>query len=491
MKILIPVLILFLSIAIYGMDENLSNLTTLKSFKSMRTSSVDPNFEGNGDARYIAPKDTLLIADLKGPGKITHIWFTISDNERFYGKKLVLRMFWDNEENPSVEVPLNDFFLQGHGRDVVIDSAPFRVTSEGKARNCYFVMPFRKSARIEVTNEGNEPVNAFYYYIDWQKEKSLPKDTIYFHASYRQAFPPEKGKDYQIADIEGNGTYIGTMLSVMNLSPSWFGEGDDRFYIDGEIIPSIQGTGTEDYFCDAWGFRKFHGAYYGVPIYDGMNTGDKITAYRFHIPDPITFKKSLVMEIEHKGAVALPDGSWDGYRERFDNFSSVAYWYQTEPHKKFVSLPKVNDRLYNAAPGTITIDIENTQPTISNGYFVSQDLMGLINGKQLLFSSPEEKAVIEIPFDIAESNTYYVTVHTMTSWDYGIFDIYLDDILLKKNQDLFSESMVTGIEIRGNLRDIAEGKHKLIFKNAGKNPQSEGYLVGIDAIELVPIEKIP
>jgi len=489
MKILIPVLILFLSIAIYGMDENLNNLTTLKSFKSMRTSSVDPNFEGNGDARHIAPKDTLVIADLKGPGKITHIWFTISDNERFYGKKLVLKMFWDNEENPSVEVPLNDFFLQGHGKDVIIDSAPFRVTSEGKARNCYFVMPFRKSARIEVTNEGNEPVNAFYYYIDWQKEKSLPKDTIYFHASYRQSFPTEKGKDYQIADIEGSGTYVGTMLSVMNLSPSWFGEGDDRFYIDGETIPSIQGTGTEDYFCDAWGFRKFHGMYYGVPIYDGMNTGDKITAYRFHIPDPITFKKSLVMEIEHKGAVALPDGSWDGYQERFDNFSSVAYWYQTEPHKKFIPLPKVNDRLYNTAPSTIIIDIEDTQPTISHGHFASQDLMGLINGKQILFNSPEEKAVIEIPFDIPENDSYYVTVHTMTSWDYGVFDIYLDNILLKKNQDLFSESMATGIEIRGGLRDIAKGKHKLIFKNVGKNPQSEGYLVGIDAIELVPIKK--
>lgn len=184
--------------------DTLDDLPNLKAFKAERSSSSDPNWKnGNGDARPIPPGNTLTLAELNGPGRIAHIWFTIADSEKFYGKKLVLRMYWDGEKSPSVESPLNDFFCEGHGLDYPVNSLPFRVTSDGRGRNCYFPMPFKKSAKIEVTNEGKEPVHAFYYYVDWQKLDKLPRHTAYFHAMYRQEFPCAKGSDYLILSALG------------------------------------------------------------------------------------------------------------------------------------------------------------------------------------------------------------------------------------------------------------------------------------------------
>ena len=335
----------------------LDDLPSLKNFVAMRASSADPNWKnGNGDARPIAPGQTLTLAELTGPGRIAHIWFTIADNEKFYGKKLVLKMYWDGEKNPSIESPMNDFFCEGHGLDYQVDSLPIRVTSNGRGRNCYFPMPFRKSARIEVTNEGKEPVHALYWYIDWQKLPSLPKDAAYFHAKYRQEFPCRKGSDYLIMFARGKGHYVGCNLSVRCREPQWWGEGDDRFYIDGETTPSLNGTGSEDYFCDGWGLRQIDGLFYGCPLMEGLDTYNRTTAYRFHIQDPVPFTKSLKVTIEHKGAGPLPDGQWSGFKERFDDFSSVAYWYQVEPHVEFFKMPPAEERLYQS--DTITIDGE-------------------------------------------------------------------------------------------------------------------------------------
>ena len=330
-------------------DDMLGGLPALKDFKAMRSSSADPDWKnGNGDARPIPPGKTLTLCDLTGPGRIAHIWFTIADPEKFYGKKLVLKMYWDGEQNPSVESPLNDFFCQGHGMDYVVNSLPFRVTSDGRGRNCYLQMPFRKSAKIEVVNEGGEPVHAFYYYIDWQKLRRLPSDTAYFHAKYRQEFPCKQGADYLILSANGKGHFIGCNLSVRQREPGWWGEGDDRFYIDGEAEPSLRGTGSEDYFCDGWGFRKMDGLFYGCPLMEGNETLNRTTVYRFHITDPVPFTKSLTVTIEHKGARRFADGKWNGYVERADDFSSVAYWYQVEPHAEFAKMPPVGERLYPA-----------------------------------------------------------------------------------------------------------------------------------------------
>src|SRR5664279_480991 len=211
-SILVLVLACHAALAQLEPGNPLSGIETLKDFKTMRASSSDPNWHnGNGDCRWIKPGGSLLLADLNGPGEIVHFWCTIADQETAYSRLLTLRIYWDGETNASVQCPIGDFFGMGMGVDKSFTSLPVRVSSDGRGRNCYWPMPFRKSARIVVTNEGKEPCAAFYYYIDWQKLTSLPKDSAYFHAMYRQEFPSVMGRNYQIADLQGRGQYVGTV----------------------------------------------------------------------------------------------------------------------------------------------------------------------------------------------------------------------------------------------------------------------------------------
>lgn len=488
--LIIAIITIFLCGAVSAekMFPMLNGLPDLKDYKAMRNSSTDPNFEGNGDARPIAPGGTLTLAELQGPGKIVHIWFTIADNERFYGKKLVLKMYWDGEKTPSVESPINDFFIQGHGMDLKVNSLPIRVTADGKGRNCYFVMPFRKSARIEVTNEGKEPYGALYWYIDWQKYKKLPDNTATFHAKYRQEFPCVSGKDYLILNAVGKGHYVGCNLSVRCLEPSWWGEGDDRFYIDGEVKPSISGTGSEDFFCDGWGLREMDGLFYGCPLMEGLDTYNRTTAYRFNIQDPIPFSKSLKVTIEHKGARIFPDGTVNGYLERADDFSSVAYWYQIEPHVEFTKMPPVEQRLYDS--NGIEIEAESLIESAKSegGPVTTQELMGWSGGKQLFFTPKVETASFMVTFKAANEGQYMVRIYPTKSWDYGIYKPYLDGNPVGKTMDLYAPDVTmpkgTGI---GTFK-LTTGEHTLKFECKGKNPVSEGYFFGLDMIELVPVK---
>ena len=232
----------------------LAGLERFKNYESQRASTCAPDWkDNNADHRPIKPHGTLTVAELDGPGVITHIWFTINHPDRHYSRLLTLRIYWDGETHPSVECPLGDFFGVGHGVDHSFHSLPISVSALGRGRNCYWPMPFRKSAKITLTNESDLPCGSVYYYVDWQKHASLPEDTAYFHAMYRQEFPCVMGQNYLIADIEGRGHYVGTVQSVLAISDVWFGEGDDFFFIDGEKEPRLRGTGTEDYFCEGWG----------------------------------------------------------------------------------------------------------------------------------------------------------------------------------------------------------------------------------------------
>ena len=346
----------------------LANLAQTKDAISKRASSSDPHWAeaGNGDARPIQPGATLVLADLAGPGVINHIWFTIASNEENYSRLLALRMFWDDETNPSVESPIGDFFAMGHGIDKPLESMPVSVTSEGRARNCYWPMPFGKRARIEVTNEGTQPVGAFYYYIDWEQVESLPENTAYFHAMYRQEYPARVDSRYMYADIAGRGHYVGTVHSARARTASWIGEGDDFFYIDGEKEPSLKGTGTEDYYCDAWGFHEMTRPFYGAPLFEGYEAGHRSTVYRWHITDPIRFSKSLYAEIEHVGPNGIaPDGSFNkDYGTRLDDIASVAFWYQHEPHKAWEPMPVGHARLYPADLATAYLQSDTYPPYI-------------------------------------------------------------------------------------------------------------------------------
>jgi hypothetical protein len=314
-------------------QELLTELGRHQQFRSKRISSYDRT-GGNNDRLSIPASETVVLADIEGPAAIHHIWVTISA-EPFYGRKIIFRIYWDGEKEPSVEAPIGDFFAVGHGLNRNLSSLPIANSSSGRARNCYWYMPFRKSARITATNEGGQSVDAFYYYIDYRELESLPPDTPTFHAQYRQEMPCQPGNSYVILDAEGRGHYVGCNMSILQRAMGWWGEGDDKIFVDGEKFPSLYGTGSEDYFSDAWGMREDENLFYGCPLQEqDFKTGAKATVYRFHIPDLIPFQKSIRVTIEHGHA-----------NNRSDYFSSVAYWYQSEPHRSFPALPPVGERL--------------------------------------------------------------------------------------------------------------------------------------------------
>ena len=355
-------------------------------------------------------------------------------------------------------------------------------------------MPFRKSARITVSNESDRPCQAFFFYVDWQKHDSLPPDTAYFHAMYRQEFPCVMGRNFLLADIKGNGHYVGTVQSVYHTSPGWYGEGDDFFFIDGEKEPSLRGTGTEDYFCDAWGFRQQDGPFYGTPLWEAAgntgNTGDRGSAYRFHIPDPIVFKKQLRAEIEHKGSQVFPDGTVEGFIERDDLMSSVAFWYQTEPHKPWPALPAGRDRLpFHEQTLVAGWKLGDTAKRSDHPIQV-QPIGGATDGKQLLFMPGDDKGWIETPFQIDQEITTELVGRLFDSWDYGTYRVLLDGEEIGRNE-LYAANPTPNTHPWG-LHKLAAGEHLLRFECVGKPEKSKGYFLGFDAlVARVPVYARP
>ena len=337
------------------------DVTRQQTYVPHRASSSDPK-GANEDYRRVEPGNTLTVLNADGPGTISHIWFTIADSEPYSLKRIVLRIYWDGESTPSVETPIGDFFGLGLGEYYNWQSEMLSVGSD-KSLNCFFPMPFRHHARITISNEGAQPIHSFYYNIDYRTYPNpLPEDVLYFHAEYRQAQPNrgwtnrwtgngdplvnEKanldGKEnYVWMRAKGHGQFVGVTMSVLQNQDGWWGEGDDMFFIDGEKKPSIAGTGSEDYFLGAWDFggKPFSYALYGAPVVGKELAGGRWSLYRFHLDSPIPFKKSLKAGIEHGNA-----------NHRSDNFYSVAYWYQAEPHAPFPALPPVEMRLPKLQP---------------------------------------------------------------------------------------------------------------------------------------------
>ena len=343
-----------------GLDS-LARLAEPRDYVQKRVSSYDRS-GGNADYRTIAPGDTLTVLDEVGPGVITHVWFTLASDESSHLKKLVLRMYWDGEATPSVEAPLGDFFGLGLGEYFTFEALPLSA-APNHGLNSFFPMPFQKHARITLSNMGQQNVDAFYFNIDYQAySKPLAADTLYFHAQYRQASPnrglaaewkdngdPQVNdkknlngeENYVWLEATGRGHFVGVTMSILQNQDFWWGEGDDMFFIDGAKEPTITGTGSEDYFLGAYDFggKPFSYALYGAPVVGEEKAGSRSSVYRFHLDSPIPFTKSLKATIEHGHA-----------NTRSDDYFSVAYWYQTEPHAVFPGLPSVEDRLPRLHP---------------------------------------------------------------------------------------------------------------------------------------------
>ena len=289
------------------------------------------------------PRETLTIMDVDGPGVIQHIWMTTEQNWQGNGRAAVLRFYWDEEKTPSVEVPMTDFFAVGHDLFGPVNSFSV-VVNPKSALNCYWPMPFRKHARVTFTNDSDKEMNILAYQITYA-ETEIPEDAGYFHAQWRRSTTERANPDHTILDgASGHGKYVGTFLAWTQLSDGWFGEGEIKFYMDGDDkFPTICGTGTEDYFGGSFGFPETYSTpYVGVPLkHSGDNGPPKWSLYRWHIRDPINFHQDLRVTIQ-----AL--GWWPSVTKRYqalaDDIASVAYWYQSEPHAQFPVLPTLNQR---------------------------------------------------------------------------------------------------------------------------------------------------
>ncbi|HEY1575978.1 MAG TPA: glycoside hydrolase family 172 protein [Terracidiphilus sp.] len=321
-------------------------MARLRDYKCHRSSSWDRT-GGNDDWVAVEPGASATLIDVKGPGVITHIWFTINSDDHMHLKNLVLRAWWDGESSPSIEAPIGDFYGLNLGEYFTYQSALLTVAPM-KALNAYFQMPFDSAARITLTNEGSVKTNNLYFAVDYTTVAALPPNLGRFHAQYRQEAPCKKsadtsgknldGKDnYVFMETTGRGHFVGVTHGVLQNADGWFGEGDDMFFIDGDPQPVINGTGTEDYYNGAWDFygHAFDNMRQGAPyIVDPERTGGRYGLYRWHTESFITFEKSIKVTIEHGHA-----------NDRADNFYSVAYWYQTEPHAEYPKLPPPEARV--------------------------------------------------------------------------------------------------------------------------------------------------
>jgi hypothetical protein len=319
--------------------------------------------------------------------------------------------------------------------------------------------------------------------VDWRKLPKVDKHTGYFHAVYRQEFPAIMGRNYLIAEIEGRGHYVGTVLSVRQLTASWWGEGDDFFFIDGEQEPRLRGTGSEDYFCDGWGFRKMSNPYYGAPLMEGYDPYALTSVYRWHIPDPVLFHKSLRVEIEHKGVTFTPDSSViSGFEERPDDFSSVAFWYQVEPHKPFPKMSQGYERLYYDYSKLVEAESLIPNAKFSEGPLAPQP-GAWSGGAQLFWTPASANQTLTLPFEVPEAGSCGLLLALTHSRDYGIFQVEVDGKPAGRPIDLFSPTPVTRDKVFGPL-ELAAGSHALTIKNTGKNSESKGCFFGLDGLLL-------
>lgn len=339
------VLLLLLNFTFGAVAQNsmgeLFNLSQLKSgIRNKRISSTDTEGRNADNIPNIKPGEKRVIADIKGSGVINHIWITMAPGpDRLKRNDVILRMYWDGNEFPSVESPIGPFFGQGWNEQYNYASYPLSVgPANGTGLSCYFSMPFSAGAKIEIENQNDIPIDMFFFYVDYFEMGKLPKDLGRFHAWYNheltEALPegetewnlvgPQKanktGKDnYLMADIKGKGHFVGINYFVHCPSPMWYGEGDDMWFIDGEETPSLIGTGTEDFFNTSWCPKEvFMHPYFGYPrVNNDIGWLGRTHAYRFFIVDPIFFENSLKATIEH------------GHDNNMTlDLATVAYWYQ-------------------------------------------------------------------------------------------------------------------------------------------------------------------
>ncbi len=453
-----------------------SRLPFLKQGMLVQLSSSDTT-GGNDDFIIIPAGSTATLADINGPGVITMFWTTISSSDKYFLRHIVLRMYWDGEKNPSVEVPIGDFFGTGFQYKQYI--TPFTGMSSG-GYYCYFPMPFNKSARVEVTNETGQAIPSFYYHIDYHKLPNPFDSTVaYFHATWHREIRTDPSRYYTLLDAEGEGHLVGINMSMQSYDGSLsFLEGDEMIYVDGEKEASIKGTGTEDYFNSGWYFNQgeFSAPYHGLIMKD--DSLGRIAAYRFLILDCVPFTKSIRALIEHG----------DQNKEEAD-YSSTAYWYQKEPHRPFAQMlsPALRTPLRVQVPNGV-LEAESLQPqqtTLSSSVEdmspYGADWSGL---KQLKVDAQKKGDGFTLILPANESR-YDLDLFFTKGPSYGNLDV-LPTGGKGVSFNGYNDAIIPGGKI--SLKNIhpVRGEIVLRFVVSGKDPGSSGFAAGLDAFAMHP-----
>jgi hypothetical protein len=443
----------------------------------------------NDDFVRLQPGDTATLMDHRGPGIVRRWWITIAPrNDRAIQRQLIIRCYWDDETEPSVEVPVSDFFGVGFGewRDYV--SLPLNMTSGGY--NSYWAMPFKRRGRIVVENRSKVLVDRLYYNVDVEAPDRLPDDVLYFHAQFRRV-TTERGTPVTVLDAEGRGHYVGTVLAMQPRRgrSMWYLEGNERVFVDGEATPSVLGTGTEDYFSSGWYFDTgpYGAPYHGAPIKDD-STG-RVSAYRWHIEDPIPFTSGLRFTIEHGGTNDAPG----------TDYSSVAFWYQTHPHARFPALPADLMPAEPWRPSKISGMIEGESlvgnARVTAGKVSAQDLAFFesdsatwSDGKQLWWVEARPGARLTLQLRAPSAGTYELLGYFTRAPDYGDVRLSVNGRALSPVVRGYAPAVGSSGPISFGRVPLRAGANTIVVDIVGKDPRaqgySEGYLVGIDGFVL-------
>lgn len=482
-KHLYPLFLLFsLSWTAAQSDGPLGDLFMAKDGGLVHYSSTDPT-GGNEDRRRIEPGEELVLVDHEGAGVVRRWWITIAPrNNTEIQRTLIVRYYWDGEEEPSVEVPVSDFFGMGFGEWKDYISLPLNMTSGGY--NAYWPMPFRERARIVVENTGSRTVQSFYYNIDIRTFEELPEEALYFHAQYRQV-RTEAGEPVTILETEGRGHYVGTLLSMQPERGGALGylEGDEMIYIDGEENPRILGTGTEDYFSSGWYYDtgEYSAPYHGITIKDTEN--GRVNTYRWHIEDPIPFSERFRFDIEHGGTNNAPGVI----------YSSVAFWYQTHPHPAFPALPDNLLPFTRASLPDIEAEDLIDAASVTNGRLQVQNMGSFGDNEwggnaQLWWIDGRPGDRLNIPVQVEEAGEYGLTGFFTRARDYGIFRVLVNGEPAGNLIDGYNPTVEPTGPLYLDRIPLEAGENIITVEIVGKETRSsgfgEGYLVGIDGFAL-------
>lgn len=470
------------------------SLSSTQHYSASRVSSYEPHGGPRDNVWVPTDGSEMKLAELTGPGAITHIWTT----HRGTGRDLILRAYWDGADHPSIEAPLGDFFGVAMGVNAVMNSQPIQVSSEGRARNCWWYMPFNKSARITVSATRSEEnlkrsTVPMYFYIDYRVYDQPVEDLNYFHARFLETDPAQRGKPITLAQMEGNGHFVGVVMGQRGRTPGWFGEGDDMITVDGKL--SFWGTGTEDYFCDAWGLRVFSNPYYGAPVVEGREVGGRVSVYRFHIVDPIPFRKSFKFEIEHWPWISPRPNTGRDY------FSSVSFWYQNSVHKAWSRLERImSNEPWDEKKGRWHVDgaLEaeslkvlahessadgNPQPTVKWA-------MPNLSGDHMLAFDSGGRGTFSLAVPVDDSGVYTIRIFYTRAPDFGKVQLSVNGRAIGDNVDTFKKTDDLTRPIWPpkqydfqNVR-LKQGENVFQFAVSSKNAESTGYKMAIDCLVL-------